>query len=33
MSAALVHIIPVVVLFFLAQRYFVKGIAMTGLKA
>jgi ABC-type glycerol-3-phosphate transport system permease component len=33
MAAALVHIIPVVVLFFLAQRYFVKGIAMTGLKA
>jgi multiple sugar transport system permease protein len=33
MAAALVHIVPVVILFFIAQRYFVKGIAMTGLKA
>jgi len=33
MAAALIHIVPVLVLFFLAQRYFVKGIAMTGLKA
>jgi ABC-type glycerol-3-phosphate transport system permease component len=32
MAAALVHIVPVVILFFIAQRYFVKGIAMTGLK-
>jgi multiple sugar transport system permease protein len=32
MAAALVHIVPVVLLFFFAQRYFVKGIAMTGLK-
>jgi multiple sugar transport system permease protein len=32
MAAALVHIVPVVILFFFAQRYFVKGIAMTGLK-
>jgi ABC-type glycerol-3-phosphate transport system permease component len=32
MAAALVHIVPVVVLFFFAQRYFVKGIAMSGLK-
>jgi len=33
MAAALMHIVPVVLLFFLAQRFFVKGIAMTGLKA
>lgn len=32
MAAALVHIGPVVLLFFLAQRYFVKGIATTGMK-
>jgi len=32
MAAALVHIVPVVLLFFVAQRYFVKGIAMSGLK-
>jgi multiple sugar transport system permease protein len=32
MAAALVHVVPVMVLFFIAQRYFVKGIAMTGLK-
>jgi multiple sugar transport system permease protein len=32
MAAALVHIVPPVVLFFIAQRYFVKGIAMSGLK-
>ncbi len=33
MAAALIHIVPAVLLFFVAQRYFVKGIAMTGLKA
>ncbi len=33
MAAALVHMVPVILLFFIAQRYFVKGIAMTGLKA
>lgn len=33
MAAALVHIVPVLILFFLAQRYFVKGIAMTGMKS
>jgi multiple sugar transport system permease protein len=32
MAAALVHLVPVMILFFVAQRYFVKGIAMTGLK-
>ena len=32
MAAALIHIIPTILLFFVAQRYFVKGIAMTGLK-
>ncbi len=32
MAAALMHILPPVLLFLLAQRYFVKGIAMTGLK-
>jgi multiple sugar transport system permease protein len=33
MAAALVHLVPVMILFFIAQRYFVKGIAMTGLKS
>lgn len=32
MAASLIHILPTIVLFFFAQRYFVKGIAMTGLK-
>lgn len=32
MAAATVMILPVVILFFLAQRYFIKGIVMTGLK-
>jgi len=33
MAASLIHILPVVILFFFAQRYFIKGVAMTGLKA
>lgn len=32
MAASLIHIVPVIILFFAAQRYFIKGIAMTGLK-
>lgn len=32
MAAALVHILPTIALFFVAQRYFIKGIALTGLK-
>lgn len=32
MAAATVMILPVVILFFLGQRYFIKGIVMTGLK-
>lgn len=32
MAAATVMVLPVVILFFLAQRYFIKGIVMTGLK-
>jgi ABC-type glycerol-3-phosphate transport system permease component len=32
MAAALIHIIPTIILFFIAQRYFIKGIALTGLK-
>lgn len=31
MAATLVHIVPTIVVFFLAQRYFVKGIATSGL--
>ena len=31
MAASLVHILPTVVLFFFAQRYFLKGIALSGL--
>jgi multiple sugar transport system permease protein len=32
MAAALIHIVPTIILFFVAQRYFIKGIALTGLK-
>jgi len=32
MAASLIHIVPTIVLFFLAQRYFIKGIVMSGLK-
>ena len=32
MAASLIHIIPTVVLFFIAQKQFIKGIALTGLK-
>lgn len=32
MAASLVVILPIVVLFFVLQRYFVEGIALTGLK-
>ncbi len=32
LAAATAMILPVVVLFFFAQRYFIKGIVMTGLK-
>jgi len=32
MAASLIHIVPVIIIFFAAQRYFIKGIAMTGLK-
>ncbi len=31
MAASLIHILPMVVIFFLAQRFFLKGVAMTGL--
>ncbi len=31
MAAALIHIAPVLVLFFIAQRYFVKGVAVRGI--
>jgi ABC-type glycerol-3-phosphate transport system permease component len=32
MAASLIHILPTIVLFFIAQRHFIKGIALTGLK-
>ena len=32
MAASLIHILPTIVIFFVAQRYFIKGIALTGLK-
>ncbi len=31
MAASLIHILPTIIIFFCAQRYFLKGIAMTGL--
>ncbi len=33
MAASLVAVVPVLILFFLAQRYFVRGLLLTGLKA
>jgi multiple sugar transport system permease protein len=32
MAAAVVVMLPIVVVFFLAQRYFIRGITLTGLK-
>lgn len=32
MAAAAIMVLPVIVLFFFAQRYFIRGIVMTGLK-
>ncbi len=32
MAASLVTTLPLIVLFFFAQRYFIEGIALTGLK-
>jgi multiple sugar transport system permease protein len=31
MAASLIHVVPTIVIFFCAQRYFLKGIALTGL--
>jgi len=31
MAAALIHILPTILLFFLAQRYFIRGIALSGI--
>ena len=32
MAASLIHITPCIILFFAAQRYFIKGIVMSGIK-
>jgi multiple sugar transport system permease protein len=32
MAASLIHILPTIALFFIAQKHFIKGIALTGLK-
>lgn len=32
MAASLIHILPTIALFFIAQRHFIQGIALTGLK-
>jgi multiple sugar transport system permease protein len=32
MAGATVSVVPVIVVFLLAQRYFIQGITMTGLK-
>jgi ABC-type glycerol-3-phosphate transport system permease component len=32
MAASLIHILPTIILFFIAQRHFIKGVALTGLK-
>jgi len=31
MAASMVQVLPVIILFFLAQRYFIRGISVTGL--
>ncbi len=31
MAASLIHILPTIIIFFCAQRYFLKGIAMSGM--
>ena len=31
MAASLIHILPTIILFFLAQRYFIKGITLSGI--
>jgi ABC-type glycerol-3-phosphate transport system permease component len=31
MAASLIHIIPTIIIFFLAQRFFLRGIALSGL--
>ena len=31
MAASLIHILPTILLFFLAQRYFIRGIALSGM--
>jgi multiple sugar transport system permease protein len=32
MAAAVVVMIPIIVIFLIAQKYFVEGIALTGMK-
>ena len=32
MAASLIFMIPVIILFFLAQRVFVEGVTLTGVK-
>jgi ABC-type glycerol-3-phosphate transport system permease component len=32
MAGAVVSILPILLIFFMAQKYFIRGIAMTGVK-
>jgi multiple sugar transport system permease protein len=32
MAASVIFTIPMIILFFLAQRFFVEGVTMTGIK-
>jgi multiple sugar transport system permease protein len=32
MAASTMMIVPIIIIFFLAQRYFIQGIAVSGLK-
>jgi multiple sugar transport system permease protein len=32
MAASVISVLPVLVLFFAAQRYFIQGVVMSGLK-
>ena len=32
MASALIAVMPTIIIFFIAQRYFIQGIVMTGVK-
>jgi ABC-type glycerol-3-phosphate transport system permease component len=32
MAASMIHLLPMIILFLIAQRYFIRGITSSGLK-